>query len=80
MLLLLVILLCFRALAICKYEKTERCYFRCGATLITSLHALTAHHCAVDSELYNVDPCSKPDFSKGDLREPVKNYLADFFR
>ena len=79
MLLLLVILLCFRALAICKYEKTERCYFRCGATLITSLHALTAHHCAV-LDNSNEDRCSKPDFERGDLREPVKNYLADFFR
>ena len=68
-LLLHVILLCFRALRFAKIKKDGTRSFICGATLITSLHALTAFHCLDSFEFGTADeaPCIKTDFSKGDI-------------
>ena len=59
-LLLLVILFCLRMLRYCLDESNGTEYIcKCGATLITSRHALCAFHCV------NID-CELQDFSKGD--------------
>ena len=46
-----------------KREKTYFCY--CGATLITSLHALTSFWCIHDYD-NQLSGCEKTDFSNGE--------------
>ena len=63
------VFLCFRMLRLC-YKKENgvgngetEYHCKCGATLITALHAVTSFHCVSDDEM----PCGKPDVSDGDM-------------